>query len=54
MFTESRSKTDEELREIIGFYDYVEVQPVDVYSHLIYTGDFSGEPEIINHIKNAE
>ena len=51
VFTESRSKTDEELREIIGFYDYVEVQPPEVYNHLIQTGDFLNEEELINNIK---
>ena len=53
VFTESRSKTDEELREIIGFYDYVEVQPPEVYNHLIQTGDFLNEEELINNIKKV-
>ena len=51
VFTESRSKSDEELRDIIGFYDYVEVQPPEVYNHLIQTGDFLNEEELINNIK---
>ena len=51
VFVESRSKSDEELREIIGFYDYVEVQPPEVYNHLIQTGDFLNEEEVINNIK---
>ena len=51
VFIESRSKTDEELREIIGFYDYVEVQPPEVYNHLIQTGDFLNEEELENIIK---
>ena len=53
VFTESRSKTDEELREIIGFYDYVEVQPPEVYNHLIQTGDFLNEEELLNNIKKV-
>ncbi len=53
VFEESRSKTDEELREIIGFYDYVEVQPPEVYNHLIQTGDFLNEEELINNIKKV-
>lgn len=53
VFTESRSKTDEELREIIGFYDYVEVQPPEVYNHLIQTGDFLSEEELENNIKKV-
>ena len=51
VFTEARSKDGEELTNIINFYDYVEVQPVDVYSHLIQTSDFKNEEEIKEHIK---
>ena len=53
IFTEARSKSDEELRELIGFYDYVEVQPPEVYNHLIQTGDFLNENELINNIKKV-
>ncbi len=53
VFKEARSKDGEELANIISFYDYVEVQPPDVYSHLIYTGDFSNEGELINHLKKV-
>ena len=53
VFTEARSKSDEELREIIGFYDYVEVQPPEVYNHLIQTGDFLNEEELLNNIKKV-
>ena len=53
VFIESRSKSDEELREIIGFYDYVEVQPLEVYDHLIQTGDFLNEDELINNVKKV-
>ena len=51
VFTEARSKSDEEIRDIIGFYDYVEVQPPECYNHLIQTGDFLNEEELINNIK---
>lgn len=51
VFIEARSKEGQELTNIINFYDYVEVQPVEVYGHLIQTSDFSGEEEIRNHIK---
>ena len=53
VFKEARSKEGEELTNIINFYDYVEVQPVDVYSHLLYTEDFANELEIINHLKKV-
>ena len=51
MFTESRSKSDEEMRDIIGFYDYVEVQPPECYIHLLQTGDFLNNEELLNHLK---
>ena len=31
----ARSKTDEELTDVMKFYDYVEVQPIDCYDHLL-------------------
>ncbi len=51
VFVEARSKSDEELRDIIGFYDYVEVQPPECYNHLIQTGDFLNEEELLNNIR---
>ncbi len=51
IFIEARSKEGEELTNIINFYDYVEVQPPEVYGHLLQTGDFGSEGEIRNHIR---
>lgn len=51
VFIEARSKEKEELTNIINFYDYVEVQPPEVYDHLLQLGDFSNEEELKNHIK---
>jgi len=51
VFINAKSKSDEELSNIISFYDYVEVQPPEVYSHLIQTNDFLNEGEIQNHIR---
>ena len=51
VFNEARSKEGEELTNIINFYDYVEVQPPEVYSHLLQLGDFKTEEELKNHIK---
>ena len=50
VFIESRSKEGQELTNIINFYDYVEVQPPEVYNHLIQTSDFKNEDELKNHI----
>lgn len=51
VFTEAKSKDGEELTNIINFYDYVEVQPPEVYDHLLQTGDFANIFELKNHIK---
>ena len=53
VFEEAKSKEGEELTNIINFYDYVEVQPKEVYNHLIQTGDFANEMELENHIKKV-
>ena len=53
VFKEATTKDGEELTNIINFYDYVEVQPPEVYNHLIQTGDFENELELKNHIKKV-
>ena len=51
VFTEAKSKSDDELSNIIRFYDYVEVQPMECYDHLIQTGDFSTKVELAANIE---
>ena len=51
VFIESRSKEGQELTNIINFYDYVEVQPPEVYNHLIQTSDFKNEEELKHHLE---
>ena len=51
VFVEGRSKSDEELTNIIRFYDYVEVQPIECYDHLIQSGDFATKVEVASHIQ---
>ena len=51
VFIESRSKSEEELMNIIDFYDYVEVQPKDAYTHLIDQSDFLNNYELENNIR---
>ncbi len=53
VFLESRSKEGEELTNVINFYDYVEVQPPEVYNHLIQTTDFGSVEELKEHIKKV-
>jgi DNA polymerase-3 subunit alpha (Gram-positive type) len=51
VFIEARSKSDEELTNIINFYDYVEVQPLECYDHLLQMNDFASKSELIEHVK---
>ena len=51
VFKEATSKSEEELSNIIRFYDYVEVQPPECYVHLIDTGDFANEGEVISNLQ---
>lgn len=51
VFKEAKRRSDEELSNIISFYDYVEVQPPEVYDHLIQLGEFVNVIDIQNHIK---
>lgn len=51
IFTQAKRLGGEELSNLIRFYDYVEVQPPEVYSHLIATGDFYNVIEIQNNIE---
>ena len=53
VFKEARSKSEEELTNIIRFYDYVEVQPLECYDHLIQSNDFSNIYEISEHLKKV-
>ncbi|MBR4230562.1 MAG: PolC-type DNA polymerase III [Bacilli bacterium] len=51
VFTEAKSKDDDDVLNIISFYDYVEVQPPEVYDHLIQTSDFANVYDIQKHIE---
>ncbi|MDD4808942.1 MAG: PolC-type DNA polymerase III [Bacilli bacterium] len=51
VFIEARSKSDKELNNIISFYDYVEVQPLECYGHLLQMNDFGSMSELIEHVK---
>ena len=33
----------EKLKEVVSYYDYIEIQPIDIYSYLIYTDDVTEE-----------
>ena len=51
VFTEAKSKSEDELSNIIRFYDYVEVQPLECYNHMIQSGDFATEVELAAHLE---
>ncbi len=51
VFSKARSKSDDELREIMSFYDYIEVQPPEVYSYLVDLTDFKNNAEVEENIK---
>lgn len=53
VFIQARSKSEEELTNVINFYDYVEVQPPEVYNHLVQMGDFQTEDELLENIKKV-
>ena len=51
VFSAARSKGDQELTNIISFYDYVEVQPPEVYQHLVDTHDFDTKQEVVETLR---
>lgn len=53
VFKEAKSKSDDELSNIIRFYDYVEVQPPECYNHMLQTNDFSSRAELLAHIEKV-
>ncbi len=50
VFSQARAKSDEELINVINFYDYVEIQPLDCYNHLLQMDDFANKAELIEHV----
>ena len=51
IFRQAKSKSDDELSNLIRFYDYVEVQPIECYDHLIQSGDFGTKVEVAANIE---
>ena len=51
IFKEARSKSDDELSNLIRFYDYVEVQPLECYNHLLQSSEFASLDELKQNIE---
>ncbi|HPF82696.1 MAG TPA: PolC-type DNA polymerase III [Bacilli bacterium] len=51
VFDAACSKTEEQLKDIINFYDYVEVQPPEVYEHLVWSHELSNNKQVEECIK---
>ncbi len=51
IFRLARSKSDEEIENLMDFYDYIELQVPEVYRYLIDLEDFKNENEMIENIK---
>ena len=53
IFEAAKTKDDEELSNMMQFYDYIEVQPISAMSHLLQmeSSGFKSELELQNHIK---
>ncbi len=46
VFVQAKSKSEDELSNIIRFYDYVEVQPLECYDHLLQDSSFANIKEL--------
>ena len=52
IFDNAGSKEDEELVNMMNFYDYIEVQPISAFTHLIGSGSkFIDQKSAIDHLK---
>lgn len=51
IFSEARRKDDQELADLMTYYDYIEVQPPSLGSYLIDLKEFDNENELLNNIK---
>ena len=51
VFDTAKYYADDQLKEAMKFYDYIEIQPLANYSHLVNMGDLD-EEELLAHIKD--
>ena len=51
VFETARYYNDERLKEVMAFYDYIEIQPLENYSFLVNMKDID-EDTLLNHVKD--
>ncbi len=51
VFEFTRNRSQQELEAIMQFYDYIEVQPLSVYNHLVESGEMTVE-HLMRIVKN--
>ncbi len=51
IFNAAKSKSEEELRELMRLYDFIEVNPPSICEYLVSTGEFSNKEELFNNIR---
>lgn len=51
IFNAAKSKSDDELREMMLFYDFIEVNPPSICEYLINYGEFTSKEDLLTNIK---
>lgn len=51
IFEQGRYKTDKDLKELMKYYDFIEVQPLEVYGHMVQKGELNSEQVVKKHIE---
>ncbi len=51
VFRTARYYNEERLKQVVSFYDYIEIQPIENYSYMINMGDAT-EEEILKYVKD--
>ena len=51
IFSEAKKLEEEELSNLMKFYDFIEVNPPSICTHLIETRDFENKEQLIDNIK---
>ncbi|MFA5421861.1 MAG: PolC-type DNA polymerase III [Bacilli bacterium] len=52
VFDTARTRTKEDLKLVMGFYDYIEIQPIPNYSYLVNVGSVESNEQIESFIKD--